>query len=322
MLGVAVGASPYEVKQRYEEVSRDLQLKLANARTPVLKGTYEKNLAALRKAYHVLSPAAASGADSAADLPSAQPVVGPDFLEGSGVLKKPVLEAPLPEAAHAKGASVLPPATSFFVFTATALLAAAAFFSLSSSKLTTQIKKEEESPELVAAREAAAKYGTAAELQRNGALRNGQMKLCNRSSRPLDVGWMSAVYVEKEDLPANADSKLAKEASGYKLVTYNSAFCFREYKLVVPPGAEQGVEFKSQERRCSWDGSTIFYAFSIQRPEEPSFSLGAPVTAKKGRRAAGAPEEAEKKPGDPGTTVWFSGLLNGRQECIPIGAGW
>ncbi|HXB56370.1 MAG TPA: FHA domain-containing protein [Vicinamibacteria bacterium] len=321
VLGVHAGASPYEIKERYEELSRDLQLKLANAKTPVLKSTYEKNLASLSKAFHVLSPEA-SPLDHLADLPSAQPVVDPDLLE-SEERRAEVEVPPLPEAAHAKGASVLPPATSVFVFAATGFIALFAFFSLSAGKNRTAIKKMEEGSELQNLRQAAAKYEMAGLLQKNGALRNGKLKLCNKSGSSLAINWLGAMYVAKDDLPGIADRKLAEEASGYKLTTYNSQFCGRDFKLVLEPGAERVVELSSQEPRCAFDGSALVYAFSLRRPaaaapEAPSEEK-APRKAKKG---GGASEQAEKKPGDPGTQTWLSGLTYGRQECVNIGVGW
>jgi pSer/pThr/pTyr-binding forkhead associated (FHA) protein len=321
MLGVQAGASPYEIKERYEELSRDLQLKLANAKTPVLKSTYEKNLASLRKAFHLLSPET-SPLDHLADLPSAQPVVGPDLLEEEE--RSARLEAPpLPEAAHAKGASVLPPLTSVFVFAATGFIALYAFFALSAGKNRIAIKKMEEGAELQNLRQAAVKYELAGILQKNGALRNGKLKLCNKSGSPLTINWLGAMYVAKEDLPGIADHKLAEEASGYKLTTYNSQFCGRDYKLVLEPGAERVVELSSQESRCAWDSSALFYALSLRRPEAPAPEAPpeekAPRKAKKGGPAS---EGAEKKPGGPGTQLWFSGLTYGHQECVNLGVGW
>jgi pSer/pThr/pTyr-binding forkhead associated (FHA) protein len=320
MLGVQVGASPYEIKERYEELSRDLQLKLANAKTPVLKSTYERNLASLRKAFNVLSPEA-SPLDHLADLPSAQPVVGPDLLESEEERKAGEVP-PLPEAAHAKGASVLPPATSVFVFAATGFIALYAFFALSAQKHQKDIKKMEEGAELQNLRQAAVKYELAAILQKNGALRNGKLKLCNKSGSPLTINWLGAMYVAKEDLPSIADHKLAEEASGYRLTTYNSQFCGRDYKLVLEPGAERVVELSSQESRCAWDGSALFYALSLRRPAAPAPEVPPDEKAPRKAKKGAASEQAEKKPGDPGTQIWFSGLSYGHQECVNLGVGW
>ena len=118
----------------------------------------------------------------------------------------------------------------------------------------------EEAPELVAARQAAAKYQGAEELLKGGALRNGRLRLCNRSGRPLEIDWLAVVYLQKEELPASADAALAGLASGFKVVTYNSGFCPRDFKLTLAPGAEQAVTFGSQDARCRFDGEALFFA--------------------------------------------------------------
>jgi len=320
LLGLAPGASPEEIREGYQERARDLQVKLAGARTPGLRTTYEKNVAALERAYRVLAPEAEME-DLARDLPAAQPTVDADQLERSAAAKRPSAEAPeLPsEAAPAKGSSaLLPPATTVLAFVATGLITLSAFLALSSSKLRTEVKKEEEASDLVAARQAAAKYASAEELLRSGALRNGRLRLCNRSSRSLEIGWLAAISLQKDDLPAGADRALAEQTSGFKVVTYNSGFCGHDFGITLAPGAEQAVEMRSQDPRCRFDGQALFYALSVQRPEEPA---PAPAEATAGR-AGKKPEAAEKPPGEPGTTWWTSGLLNGRDECVSVGAGW
>ncbi|HYN01780.1 MAG TPA: hypothetical protein VE359_05005, partial [Vicinamibacteria bacterium] len=317
LLGLRPGAAAGEVSARYRERAQELQTKLASARTPGLLSTYERNLAALERAFREIGPVAA-GEDLLHDLPSAQPTVDADALEKSEGRAPATLEPPLPsEAAPAKGrAALLPPATTILAFVATGLLALSAFFALSSSKLEEEIRKEEEAPELVAARQAAAKYQAAEELLKGGALRNGRLRLCNRAGRPLEIDWLAVVYLQKEELPASADATLAGLASGFKVVTYNSSFCPRDFKLTLAPGAEQAVTFGSQDARCRFDGEALFFALSLQRPDEPA---PVPLPAKRGVPAA---EAAEKKPGEPGTTYWLSGLPGGRDDCVSVGAGW
>ena len=277
---------------RYRERAQELRARLASARTPGLHGTYEKNLAALERAFREIGPAV-GGDDLLRDLPAAQPTVDADTLEKSEGRAPAAVEPPLPsEAAPAKGrAALLPPATTVLAFVATALLALCAFFALSSSKLQQEIRKEEEAPELVAARQAAAKYQGAEELLKGGALRNGKLRLCNRSGRPLDIDWLAAVYVQKEELPASADSALAGLASGFKVVTYNSSFCPREFRLTLAPGAEQAVTFGSQDARCRFDGEALFFALSLQRPAGAG-PPGAPGHEARRARAGGGGEEA------------------------------
>ena len=318
LLGLRPGAPADEVSARYRERAQELQTKLASARTPGLHGTYEKNLAALERAFREIGPHA-GGDDLLHDLPSAQPTVDADTLEKSEGRALTAVEPPPGEAAPAKGrAALLPPATTALAFLATGMLALCAFFALSSSKLQQEIRKEEEAPELVAARQAAAKYQGAEELLKGGALRNGKLRLCNRSGRPLEIDWLAAVYLQKEELPASADAALAGLASGFKVVTYNSSFCPRDFKLTLATGAEQAVTFGSEDARCRFEGEALFFALSLQRPAGPEPSL-APLPAKHG---APAPEAAEKRPNEPGTTYWLSGLPGGGGDCVSVGAGW
>ena len=319
LLGLRAGAAADEVSARYRERAQELQAKLASARTPGLHSTYEKNLAALERAFREIGPAV-GGDDLLHDLPSAQPTVDADSLEKSEGGARAAVELPLPsEAAPSKGrAALLPPTTTVLAFLATGMLALCAFFALSSSKLEQEIRKEEEAPELVAARQAAAKYQGAEELLKGGALRNGKLRLCNRSGRPLEIDWLAAIYVQKEELPASADAALAGLASGFKVVTYNSGFCSREFRLTLAPGAEQAVTFGSEDARCRFEGEALFFALSLQRPAGPEPSP-APLPAKRG---ALAPEAAEKKPDEPGTTYWLSGLPGGHDDCVSVGAGW
>jgi pSer/pThr/pTyr-binding forkhead associated (FHA) protein len=322
LLGLGPGASAEEVRARYEEVSQELQAKLAGAHNANLRSTYERNLVALHQAFRHLSRGSEPFGD-VADLPSAQPVVAAEMIDGSGVMKRTAAEEiPLGEAAAAKGSeSLLPPATSVLVFAATVLLAMTAFFALSKGKLVTAVKKLDEAPELVNARQAAARLAPTETLLKAGAFRNGKLRLCNRASRPLEIDWLSAVYISKTDVPAGADPEFAKLASGFKLGTYNSGFCGSDFHLVLSPGSEQAVELRSQEGRCNFDGAAVFYALSVQRPPEVAPSPEAP--ARPGARPKPAPSpEAEKQPGEPGTTFWQSGLLNGRDACVSVGAGW
>ncbi len=325
VLGLAPGSDAAAVRARYEQASADLRQRVAQAPTPALRATDEKNLRALEQALHELVPAAAAAPappeDYLRDLPAARPTVDAELLEKADHSRRAAAETPAaPDAAApARGRASLPPiATTLLVFLATGLLALCAFFALASGKLKLEIRKEEEAPELVAARQAAAKLLPFEELLKNGALRNGRLKLCNRSSRPLAVGWLSAVSVQKDELPAGADPQLAALAHGFRLVTYNSGFCGRDFAITLPPGGEQAVELRSEEARCRFDGSAVFFALSVQRPADPVPEATPPA----GKKGAAPPEPEEERPGDPGTTTWVSGLLAGNDACVPLGAGW
>ncbi len=309
VLGLPRAASPEEVQARFEERSQELQIKLAGASSLELKSTYERQLMELNRAYRKLSHGPEPLADIA-DLPSAQPVVAADMLDGEGY-RRGRKEEPVGEAAEAKGAdAILPTSTSVLVFLGTGLLALFAFFGLSSSQIETNVHKQEESPVLINARQDAAKYGGAEVLLKDQALHNGALKLCNRSARPLEVKRLTAVYVKPaEDTPAEADPELMKLISGLKIGSYNSAYCVHGvFKLTLTPGAETPVVFKSDEPRCNFDGKALFYAFAVQPPP------GAAAAAKGGKHAEAAGEEGEP--------TWFAGLLNEKDACVAVGEGW
>ncbi|HXY41822.1 MAG TPA: FHA domain-containing protein, partial [Vicinamibacteria bacterium] len=129
VLGLARASSPEEVQARFEEASQELQVKLAGASSLELKDTYERQLMELNRAYRKLSHGPEPLADIA-DLPSAQPVVAADMLDGEGY-RRGRKEEPVGEAAEAKGAdAILPTSTSVLVFLGTGLLALFAFFGL------------------------------------------------------------------------------------------------------------------------------------------------------------------------------------------------
>jgi len=310
VLGLPRAASPEEVQARFEERSQELQIKLAGASSLELKDTYERQLMDLNRAYRKLSHGPEPLADIA-DLPSAQPVVAADLLDGEGY-RRGRKEEPVGEAAEAKGSdAILPTSTSVLVFVGTGLLALFAFFGLASSKIEKNVLKEEQSPALANARSGAAKYGAAEVLLKDHALHNGTLKLCNRSSRPLEVKRLTAVFVRPaEDTPADADPELLKLVSGLKAGSYNSAFCVHgDFKLTLSPGAETPVAFKSDEPRCNFDGKAIFYAFAVQPPP------GVAAAAKAAKHAEGA-APGEEEP------AWFAGLLNEKDACVPVGEGW
>jgi hypothetical protein len=237
------------------------------------------------------------------DLPAAQPVVVPHLLEDTGP-KKGVIELTPPTGGPGKeAAQILRPATLYLMIASTLLIAIAVFFALSSGKTQKELAKLSSASELHAARQNAAKYAAARELLQNGVLKNEKVRLCNRSSVPVEVAWLATVYLRAEELPPAADRELAGLASGFNVARYNSAYCRNEFKLVLPPGAEQEPAFASSSvDRCNWDGSALFYSFAVVRAGPPA-----------GAGEAGEP--AESRPD------WQSGLVAAGQGCVDVGKG-
>jgi FHA domain-containing protein len=289
-LGLPVTATAYEVSQRYHELAADLEHKLAAAPTPHLQDTYARHLEDLGQAARVLAPGFAPDGAGDADLPSAHPVVVPDALEGS--LLEPSRPAPaLREPARAE-VSGPPLATTALGGIIVLLLGASGYFWMSEGRTAKDLAALNKSAELTAARADGQKYEPIDELEKNGALRNGPLKLCNRAARPLDVAWLGAVYLD--------DAKGPAAAPGYTVKGYNSLLCRQQFKLTLPPGAETAVSLASADERCRWDGQGLFFALYVRRP--------APAPA--------AGHEGEEE------TVYSSGLLNGRRDCVNIGEGW
>jgi pSer/pThr/pTyr-binding forkhead associated (FHA) protein len=289
-LGLPVTASAYDVSQRYGELSSELEQKLAAAPTPHLQATYRRNLEDLGRAARVLAPGFSPDGAGDADLPSAHPVLVPDALEDS--LLEPARPAPPAREPARAEVSGPPLATTLLGGLIVLLLGASGYFWLSETRTGKDLAAHNKSSDLTAARADWQKYEPIDQLEKNGALRNGPLKLCNKAAAAVDVAWLGAVYL--------ADPGGTAAGQGYTVKGYNSLLCRQEFKLSLPPGAETPVSLRSDNERCRWDGQGLFYALYVRRP--------APAPA---RGHEGAEE-----------TVYVSGLLNGRQDCVNIGEGW
>jgi len=315
LLGVHPGASPEEVHARFEEVSRDLQAKLASARTPTLQATYQRNLDSVAEARRLLAPNLLTE-DVLADLPAVQPSVGPDSLDMSdmrGAVADPIQVTADPARSQGAWSAGM----TFFIFVSSGLLATFAFFALSTQKINKELAKIASNPEFAKAREEAAQFQTAAKLQKAGILVNGKLRLCNKAAVPLPIRWIGAVRLGKGEMPPDADLELAKEASGYKVETFNSAFC-PEVHLTLAPGEEKALDFSSLDGKCKWDGSALFWSLAYDLrtapPPEAPPPPAAHVTPPKGKKGQAA------TPAQP-SEVFVSGVLNGKDECVALGGG-
>ena len=234
-----------------------------------------------------------AGGTADADLPSAHPVVVPDALGES--LMEPVRSAPVArEPVHAD-VSGPPLATTLFGALIVLMVGASGYFWMSEMRTRKDLAALSRSSEVGAARADWQKYQPIDQLEKDGALVNGALKLCNRASAPVEVAWLGAVYLED---PAAA-------GQSYTVKGYNSLLCRQDFKLVLPPGAESPVSLESDNERCRWDGDGVFYALYVRR-EVPA---AAPARG-------GAPREPVEQ------TVYYSGLLNGPRACVTIGEGW
>jgi hypothetical protein len=256
LLGLPLNASPHEVSARYEELSADLNVKLAAARTPNLKQTYQKNLDEVRRAAEVLSPGLLSA--NVADLPSATPSVVPDDLDMS--LPAPVRAAIAPPAEASEGRSGGGPhwigtTAGFFLV---ALLSASAFFGMSKGKKEKEFDKLNTQQDVVTARKDSVKYEPIDRLEKGGALQNGTFKICNKASVPLQAVWAGVVFAEK-----NPDEPVPT------MRVFNSGQC-RGFKLDLPAGSEKEVPpISGNHPQCQYPGGHgLFYGLGITNPKK------------------------------------------------------
>jgi hypothetical protein len=228
-----------------------------------------------------------------ADLPSAHPVVVPDAL-GDSLMEPVRVAAPAREPARAD-VSGPPLATTLLGAIIVLLLGASGYFWMSEARTAKDLAALARSSEVTTAQADWQKYQPIDQLEKDGALVNGPLKLCNRSSRPLDVAWLGAVFLEDPAAPGQP----------YNVKGYNSLLCRQDFKLSLPPGAETPVTLASDNERCRWDGRGVFFALYVRR------EVPAPAPA----RGAAAAQTVEE-------TVYYAGLLNGPRECVNIGEGW
>lgn len=255
LLGLHPSATSAQVSARYEELSADLNAKLASAMTPHLKQTYQRNLDETRKACDVLAPGALLGAMEA-DLPSAQPTVDPGQVDMELPAAVRVAIAAVPESEKKSGAPA--PLTTILSFTTMFLMAVNAFFWLSKGKMTKEYKKWVASPDVATALRKAEQFAPVDTLEKNGALKNGVFKLCNKGSLPVEVIWLGVIYAD-----------VLKEG-GYAVKTFNSAYCSRgEFKLVVPPNSEETPQAQGLDPRCRLKGEGVFFGMAMKDPKNP-----------------------------------------------------
>ena len=259
LMGLPPHASPADVKARLAEMSADLETRVANARTPNLKATYQKNLDDLKRAAELLAPGMTTV--DAMDLPSVQPTVVPDEMDIS--IPAPVRAAlvHLDETAPERQSGVPALSTTVLSFTAMILVAVCAYFSLSKGKIQKEINANAALPEYKVEIDNAKKFGPMDTLEKAGALKNGTLKLCNKSGQALQALWLGAIY----GLP-DKDGNL-------QIKSYNSQFCPDEFKLSVPAGGQVPVKLQGASEICNWDGQGLFVSMIFQHPQNPERTL-------------------------------------------------
>jgi hypothetical protein len=258
LLGVHPQAAPEDVKARYTELAGDLESKLAQARTPNLKATYQRNLDELRKAAELLSPGFTTV--DVADLPAAAPTVVPHEMDISLPEAVRLMGEKPPDAAEPK-AGLPSPITVTLGFITMGLIAMSAFFNLSAGKAAKALTKKMADPDITKAHQDAIRYKEVEPLFGANVLTNSRLKLCNKGTQPYEVAWMGAVY-----------ATTSPDTGRTVLRSFNSGFCGADFKVVVPPGGEVAVDANSNDK-CKWDGQGLFYAIAFKHPADPEKQL-------------------------------------------------
>jgi len=260
LLGVHPQSTPEDVKARYTEMAADLETKLANARTPHLKTTYQRNLDELQKAAEMLSPGFTTV--DVADLPAAAPTVVPHEMDISLPEAVRMMGERPPDADQPKAG--LPPASAVAIgFITMGMIAMTAYFGLSAGKQRKALDKKLADPAIVQAGNDAIKYKSIEALEQAGALVNGKLKLCNKGTQPFEVGWIGAVYSAK-----------SPDTGKTVLTSFNSGFCGgNDLRVVISPGGEKAIDISGSDPRCKWDGQGLFYSVAFKDPKDPEKQL-------------------------------------------------
>jgi hypothetical protein len=259
LMGLPAHASPADVKARLAEMSADLEARIANARTPNLKATYQKNLDDLKRAAELLAPGMTTV--DVQDLPSVQPTVVPDEMDIS--IPAPVRAAlvHLDETAPERQSGVPATSTTVLSFTVMSMIALCAFFAMAKTKIVKETKAFIASPEYKEGNALAQKYGPMDTLEKAGALKNGTLKLCNKSGHSLQAIWLGSVF-GAPDKDGNLQIK-----------SYNSQFCGEEFRLSVPAGGQVPVKLHGSSEFCNWDGQGLFVSAIFQHPQHPERAI-------------------------------------------------
>ena len=145
-----------------------------------------------------------------------------------------------------------------------AILAAIAFPVFQSvtakGKMVKELNTKNASPEYKDAVSKQALYGPMDTLEKAGVLKNGALKLCNKTGSPLEVLWLGATYGAPD------------KEGGLAVKTYNSQFC-DDFKLTIPAGGQVPVSVKGAQENCTWDGLGLFASVIVQHPQDPNRQL-------------------------------------------------
>ncbi|MGH9379252.1 MAG: FHA domain-containing protein [Thermoanaerobaculia bacterium] len=270
-LDLANDASEDQVQRRYRELYSEFQIRLTNAPTQDLKGTYERRLNELRAAAGILLPRSAAGSR---DLPALEPIAaGPEAGAATAGKEEPAMAAA--QAPGGSAASAVPPAaavaaaaksgagkkslprSTVIMAVANVLLIGAAIFcalgAMRAGKVATELQAERDTKQEDFQRVEAAIPETTAVVeslsQTKGALlSNADLKICNHSSRSLEWVWLNTAWFDEE---------AGKFRSFDTALDTNYEYLM--YEKIEPGATFSGGQWVVGEQRI-WPGQAIFFA--------------------------------------------------------------
>jgi hypothetical protein len=238
----------------------------------------------------VAESAAAPAAYDLADLPSAHPVVASEALNSLIMKVPPFADGAAATAARAEGG--LHPLTKLFGSLVIVLFSTALFFAIGAEKTGSEVQKLHGSLDLVNARQEAEAFRATATLVKNGALVNHKLAVCNMSAQAMRLAWLGAVQISA----TASDPADARSPKNYRPKRFNSAFCPKDFDVVLAPGGKRTFSLTSEtDERCRWDGTAVFFALAAH---------------------PAAQDAAEER-----STVWRSGMPGGDEACVQVGTG-
>ncbi|MCL4819323.1 MAG: FHA domain-containing protein [Vicinamibacteria bacterium] len=254
-LGLSSDASPDEVRRRLAELEADLGARIQAAPTAHLRSTYAASLDEARAAAAVLLPLQPAPEVAAADLPSAQPIVGAHIVDD---VKAPARAAPAVAPARSAAPAGPPQSTMIVASLTVILIGLSLFFWLSaraSRQALAEVKSASDTQKVVTENQG---YETTRKLVAAQALENGQVALCNNGPHPIEVRWLGALAASRGP---SGELRIEKFMS-------SSARCIS--------GAPRGLDvLVAGERKstltagsCTWDGRALFVAIEYAEPGE------------------------------------------------------
>ena len=296
VLDLPSGSGEDQIRQKYQELFSEYQVRLTNAPTPKLKEKYNQKLQELREAFAELVPDAAGAV--AADLPSATPVDAPEPPPAPAAPSQPDVSAapaaqaeaatPAPEApapaAEPAAATAQPDAVpeaateavekepipkSAFVMAGLGVMAIglAVVMTLlllgakkTEASLVATVTEKQQGIERMR-QEIVEAQANLESLQAGKAtlLLNKPFKVCNLSEKgDLRVLWLAVAYIDEAG----------------QLAYFDSAFVgYPDWKPVGPGGSSK-FDFVSDDE-VIWDGSALFFSMLFRHRGEEYHRSGA-----------------------------------------------